>query len=34
LGSPVPIALDHGLPIVREAEDSQQVFNFFLGWVQ
>jgi RNA polymerase sigma factor (sigma-70 family) len=29
---PVPVALDLGFPVIKEPNDSRQVFNYFLGF--
>jgi len=29
---PVPMALDFGFPLMKEAEDDTQIFSFSLGW--
>lgn len=31
---PVPVSLDFGFPVVKQLQDSQQVFNFFMGFVR
>jgi RNA polymerase sigma-70 factor (ECF subfamily) len=31
---PVPVALDLGFPVIKDPNDRQQVFNFFLGFTR